>query len=298
MSKSFHPLTSEGFVWRNAQEAGEKLRRFKEAGAQLLHFVWDWDDTVVFGQGSTWHVMRDALPPQLKAEHKKLYLHYKGLQDQGQLTGPLEREWSARALTLHVVNRTTLSSISREAKKVRVREGATLAFRVCEEAEVPTVVLSAGVKDVIDAVAIEHHIHPTTVVATELAKERRRVVGWHPDTMVDATTKREMGHPELSLLRDLRPNAVLYGDQPHDARMFDNEGLRIRVDGVHTIGTVAWEAYLAESWDANYDGIIIRDDLMAAASLNHWLIGSGGLIVPEQSAIPIQPTYDQSTMRA
>lgn len=289
MGKNFDPLTSDGFVWRDPEKAAKILWRFKEAGSQLLHVVSDWDGTITPETGTTWHVMRNALPPDAQQQHRRMYAHYKGLQDAGKLTSALEREWSNQALALHVENRTPLADIRREAAKVKVRPGAWAVFNACEEAEVPSVVLSAGVGDVITAVARRRNIRPTRVVATELERHRGRVAGWRPDTMVDSGTKMEMGHPDLSVLRELRPHAVLLGDQPHDARMIDHRrrGLRIRVDGAHAIyaGSIdrdhdpsAWQQYLDESWAAGYHGVSVHDNLLAVAALTRWLIGD-----PEQA---------------
>lgn len=272
MAETFDPLQTEGLVWRNPAEAEAKLARFRKAGAALMHAVWDWDGTVVPGTSSSWHVMRDALPKPLQKQHTALYRHYHDLQQRGELTSALEREWSARALKLHVNNSTPVSRLEEKASAIQPRAGAHAAFDALVQAGVPSVVLSAGVKDTIDMMARAHKIPTSIVLATELIIEDGIVCGWRPGSMIDSRTKQEMGHPELSTLRASRPNAILFGDQPHDADMFGGDGLRIRVDGQHTVASQPWEAYLAKSWEAGYDAVTTRDDLVAVAGLNRWLV--------------------------
>ena len=268
----FNPLLSSGFVWKNQTLVAEKLNRYKQGGKQLLHVVWDWDGTVVPEPGSAWHTMRDSLPPEMQQQHRALYHHYHTLEVEGQLSGELGREWSSKALDLHVKNHTAMSTIEQIAMRVEPRPGAKPAFEICEQAGVPMVVLSAGIKNIIEFVARAHGMHPSTVLGTELILKDGKVAGWDKDSMIVSQNKQEKGHPELSVLRKQHPHALLFGNSAHDAAMFDGEGLRIRVDGHSKVDTDDWQEYLKESWQAGYDGVTIHDDLLAVAELNKWLM--------------------------
>lgn len=270
--KQVHPVKSSAFIWRDSSSAKAKLDRFKHSGNHNVHLVWDWDGTIVEEVGTTWHALRDALPTELQKQHRELYYTYKPLEDRGELTKELEYKWILQALSLQVKNSTAMEDLLRTATKVRVRMGADQAFAVCEELGVPTLILSSGIKDIIAMISQNHGIKPTDILATELTWIDGKVSGWNETTIIMAKTKREKGHPQLSKLRKQRPHAILFGNRPHDAFMFEGDGLRIRVDGHLTIGTSNWESYLDESWSAGYDGVTIEDDLVAVAELNAWLL--------------------------
>jgi phosphoserine phosphatase len=275
MKKRFDPLTAKGLVWRDQAAAKKILSRYRKEGKELLHFVWDWDGTLVPTHGFSWQVMANTLPAAGRRQHIQLYNQYKPMEDRGELTRAKERAWSESALKLHVKHRTPLKVIEEEAGRVKVRRYAELAFAVCERAAVPTIILSAGIKDVIDLVARKHRIHPTAVLGAELFFTKEGLLtGWKKDSLVDAKTKREMGHPDLTHIRNQHPNAVLFGDQPQDAGMLSGPALRIRINGTHAQGTEDWEVYLKESWEAGYDAVTTDDHLLVVARLNQWLVGS------------------------
>lgn len=272
MSSPANPLSVPGIVWRDTAKVEGLLRRYRTDGKDTLHFVWDWDGTIVPIQGTTWHTMRDILPPEGRAQHVQLYKHYKPLEDNGQLTSALEREWSEKALALHVEYGSQINDLERYAAKIDVRQHTPHVFAVCERAGVPAVILSAGVKNVIAVTAARHGIRPAAILGTELTTQNGTISGWVKDSIVDAQTKREMGHPHIIKVRTHRPNAVLFGDQTQDAGMASGPALRIRINCDVTPGTPEWENYLSESWQAGFDGIITDEDLQAAVQLTHWLI--------------------------
>jgi phosphoserine phosphatase len=218
--------------------------------------------------------MRDILPPEGRAQHVQLYKYYKPLEDKGRLTSSLEREWSEKALALHVKYGSKISDLERNAAKTSVRRYTPQAFAVCERVDVPAVILSAGVQNVIAVTTARHDMNPAAILGVELTTQNGTISGWVRDSLVDAQTKREMGHPHIIKVRAHRPNAVLFGDQPQDAGMASGPALRIRINCKTTPSAPEWEGYLDESWQSGYDGIIVDEDLKAAVQLTRWLVGS------------------------
>ena len=286
MAENYHPLADERLVWFDPQGSAERLERMRKAGSGLMHWVVDWDGTVVPGRGTSWHTMASALPNEGKRAHIRLRQRNLPRQRAGQLSGAQEREWSAKAIDLHRKFRVPLQRIASAAEQVPVRDGAPELFGALERAQVPAIVLSAGVLQVIHATARAHGIAPADIIATELLvhPETGLVIGHIEDTIVDSTTKHEMGRPVLEMVSEVFPNVFVIGDQPHDAKMAagspEGDMIRMRVDGEHTVGDQGWDDYLAESQEAGFDCVMVGEDLFAAVSIAEWVT------TPQQTAQP------------
>jgi phosphoserine phosphatase len=101
-----------------------------------------------------------------------------------------------------------------------LRDGAKALFDVCESSNVPTVVLSSGIRAVIQQMADYYQIHPMHILSNELiVGEDGRIQGWDPATLIHIMNKNERGHAELSSLWDALPTVMLLGDVPDDTKM-------------------------------------------------------------------------------
>jgi len=103
-------------------------------------------------------------------------------------------------------------------------------FDLAEAHNIPTVILSAGVKDIIELWAKTYGINPSVILATDLIIGRgHRVVGWDESTLVHTLNKKEKGHSELSKLRLNRPYSILLGDAESDAAMVEGKDTVLRI---------------------------------------------------------------------
>jgi 2-hydroxy-3-keto-5-methylthiopentenyl-1-phosphate phosphatase len=153
-----------------------------------------------------------------------------------------------------------------------LRAGAKDLFTVCELRDIPTVVLSSGIRNVIEIIAEHYDIHPGYILSNDLTVDNTGFVrGWRRETLVHMLNKNEMGHDELSRLRHERPNVLLLGDVPDDTRMVVGDSvLRIRVLDPRKGEGSTLEGALQASFDAGYD-LAVMHDLAPAAHILQWL---------------------------
>jgi HAD superfamily phosphoserine phosphatase-like hydrolase len=273
------PELLHGFECRSNPDVMSKLASFALAGSESFHVVSDFDLTLTAGKQpgqniGTWDVMDELLPPEGVERHTAIYNSFRPIEIQGKLTAEIAREkWSE---TLDLITSYPIDIDDVEAAFLSVaqlRRGARELFDVCRANNVPTVVLSSGIRNVIQTMAEHYQIHPTYILSNDLEFDdtTRLVTGWRRDSLVHILNKNEMGHSELAALRRTRPNVLLLGDVPDDVRMVEGDSvLRIRILDPRKGEIHDLEAAKQVSFDCGYD-LVVEHDLQPVVRIVEWL---------------------------
>jgi HAD superfamily phosphoserine phosphatase-like hydrolase len=225
------------FAVSSRERAEVKLRKLQDR-ASGVHMVFDFDRTLTCARTSgedfySWTIMASFLPKSFEQEAAELYRAYRPLELRGELTHELAAEWWNWSLGMMRRGGVNLLEVERDFLKVAsIRPGVKELFDLCERRSIPTVILSAGVTNIIEMWCKHYGIRPAVVISTRLElTPEGRIAGWDPDNLVHVLNKRERGHGELSRLRAERPNIVLVGDSLDDAGMAegDEDVLRVRI---------------------------------------------------------------------
>ena len=226
-------------IYANAASIEAKIARFEDVGADRMHIIFDFDRTLTIARpGSdeditTWHLMKEHLPEVGKQQYQQLFEHYRALE----LTGTMSQEhaviWWSSILDLFVEHKVNIQEVESDfLEKATIRPQTKELFDLCEQAGIPTIIMSAGIKEVIDIWARAYQIHPTIVISTALQLSLQGVVeGWNQSSLVHVLNKCEQDHPQLSQIRRDRPYALVIGDGMSDADMAtgDENVLRVRI---------------------------------------------------------------------
>ena len=281
MPASFNPTDPIGFFVRDPQQTERKLRQFKAHSPNGISYVFDFDRTLTTSKHTgeditSWYILHGVLPGIGQKEMNSLREKYQPLEIIGDLTEHDALTWWNAALDLYVQHPVYIQDIERAARRVQLRDGTTQLFKRCEAAGIPTIILSAGVSDVIGCILSARGISPTLTLSTKFVlADNGRILGWDRDTMVHILNKREQGNAEVSRIRQHRPCTILVGDSLQDTDMADGDDnvLRIRVcDLKHTNATIRG-AYLEHSFAAGFD-LVLEEDLQPLVQLNDWLSGN------------------------
>jgi len=217
-----------------------KINRIKNAGKDKLHLVLDFDRTLTPGRNAqgqeftTWQMLHRHLPASLRIEATRLYEKYRPFEIAGRMTVADAVAWWTSRLDLDIQSGLKWSDLAREIKEnMPARPGAKEIFDVCARKGIPTIIISAGLKDVIELWCQKFEIKPTLVLSTNLRFDvKGYVCGWDKDSLIHILNKHEKGHQELGTIRQSRPNTILVGDSFDDAAMVEGEDdvLRIFID--------------------------------------------------------------------
>lgn len=228
-----------GFTYADEAGVSQKIRRFIQAGADELHFVFDFDRTLTVNQHetqedvTTWRILGHHLPPIGQQEDQTLYKKYRSLEINDKLTEYDAIEWWTSILKLYQHYRVDMIKVEEDfLSRASIRPQATELFAVCEQRGIPTVVLSAGIRNVIEIWSRAYNVTPTLILSTALTLDKEgRIAGWLEDTLVHTLNKHEAGHAELTNIRSGRPKTIVVGDSMSDADMVSGEKdvLRIRI---------------------------------------------------------------------
>jgi HAD superfamily phosphoserine phosphatase-like hydrolase len=278
MTPIFNPKELVGFIANDPVNVTAKIERFARAGAARIHFLFDFDQTLTTRKHTgrdvtTWQILHGLLPKEGKKISKELRVKYLALESAGKLSVQDSNDWSLSILDLHRFHGTNMNAIREIAKQVKLRDGTRELFDICHQTDIPTIILSAGIRDIIELIAHENGINPTILLSIKLQiAQDGRIIGWDKNSMVFTHNKREKVEQELFRIRAQRPLTVLVGDTLEDAQMVDGDEnvLRIRVCDMTRDELKTDIEYLQQSFAAGYD-MIIEEDLEPLAKLTEWL---------------------------
>jgi HAD superfamily phosphoserine phosphatase-like hydrolase len=173
------------------------------------------------------------LPKAGKQEYAALFKKYRALEIAEVLTDQLAVEWWSASFDILVKYKVNMAEVERDfMHRASIRPGAAQLFGLCRANDIPTVILSGGVREVIEAWSRHYAIRPSLMLSTALVLDHAgTIVGWDKATLIHVLNKHEADHAELTSIRKNRPKAIVIGDGMSDADMAkgDADVLRIRV---------------------------------------------------------------------
>jgi HAD superfamily phosphoserine phosphatase-like hydrolase len=226
-----------GFLYSDEQSLQKKLADFKVAGASNIHFVFDFDRTLSVlhpgkkGDITSWIILKEHTSPEAKQLFKELYEKYRPKEVAGTMTEADAVDWWSKVLDSFVASRLNVLAVEKDfLDRATIRPGTTELFKASDELNIPSVILSAGFKGVIDVWNRVYNIHPTLIVSTKLEmNEDGTLVGWDRNSLVHTLNKDEADHEELATIRAERPYAIVIGDGIADADMADGDETVLRI---------------------------------------------------------------------
>jgi HAD superfamily phosphoserine phosphatase-like hydrolase len=260
-------MSNSPMTYANESAFREKITHFKQSGPSKIHLVFDFDRTLTVRHANTdeditaWHIMQAHLPEEGKASYLQFFRKYRALELEGKMTTEDAVTWWSAMLDLFVRYQVNMRAVESDfLHRASIRPGTAELFRLCHEHGIPAVILSAGIRDVIEVWSRTYDIRPSLILSTALQVDASgRVVEWQKDTLVHIFNKHEADHHELIAIRKARPNAIVIGDGLSDADMAGGSGdiLRIRVfdprpDEVFDMAEVRDKTF--QSFDAMIEG--------------------------------------------
>lgn len=251
----------KGFLYRDEESCIQKINSFIKSGKDKIYLLLDFDRTLTksrnkFGENvTTWEILQHHLPQNARRDYSGFYHKYRPLEIDNKLKETDAIEWWESILTLFKNNNLRWLDIATDVEeKMPIRPYVQELFRTCEEKSIPLVIISAGIKDVIELWCQKFEVNPTIVLATNLLfSPDGYIEGWDRESLIHVLNKKEKGHEEVSQLKRARPNVILLGDSKDDAFMVEGSDniLRVFID----------EARVSESLEKNEDyyNDILRD---------------------------------------
>lgn len=224
------------FYLRNKKAAFKKLRCFINSGKDKIYLLFDFDRTITVGKNrkgddsTVWGALQELLSPGAKTEYRRFYKKYRKLEIENKLTNKDAATWASSILDLYANNGLKLSDIKKVSEKIRIRDNAGELFKACDRKGIPTIIISGGIKNVIELVCRRAKIRPTLVISSVLNFSKNgHICGWQKDSLVHMLNKKERGHKEISAIKLTRPNIILIGDSLDDIVMAEGKDNLLRI---------------------------------------------------------------------
>ncbi len=262
-----------GLITLDQMSVLSKLAKFTLSNT---HLAFDFDRTMTTrNEGSrddvtTWSILAEHLPEEGRAQHQAYFERYRTLEISQKMTEADAIEWWSSILNLFVEHGINLSAVEDDfLNKANARPGVADVFKFCADHSIPTVVLSAGILDVIEIWCEKYGVNPSLILSTALiVDEFGTVVGWNKASLVHVLNKSEAQHAELETIRADRPNTILIGDSLDDASMVSGQDsvLRIRILDQRDDELRTQEAERSISF-TKFDAVICSGDLQPLLKL-------------------------------
>ncbi|MCU0652937.1 MAG: HAD-IB family phosphatase [Candidatus Pacebacteria bacterium] len=215
------------FKSKDKKGAVAKLERLVLAGRDKLHLVLDFDRTLTIrhkddnAEVTTWRLLNTSLPLPRRETAARLYAKHRPPEARGKMDEAEAIVWWSSVLNLYPGSGLRLPDLAIKAKsEIPAREGANELFDACIAKGIPTVIISAGIKDIIDIWCENLGVRPTRVISTKLrCDDEGYICGWDRDSLVHILNKTEKGKETLAGIKKNRPNIFLVGDSLDDADM-------------------------------------------------------------------------------
>ncbi len=270
-----HFALPKGMTTADQERLGKKLTHFAKNLARV-HVVADFDRTLTdrrpgFDEDITsWNLLRGHLPEEGQQRYRELYLAARSKELAGTMTEQDAVDWWSGVLDTYAKHGIDMNQVEADFfARATARDGAKALFERCEQLGIPTVILSAGVKEIIDLWSKHYQIYPTLTISTELEiTGGGRIAGWKRDTLVHVLNKSEVDHPELNKIRSEYPFALVFGDGIGDADMAagDEDVLRIRIYDPRPDETTDLETERARTFE-RFDAMIESNSLRPLVEL-------------------------------
>ncbi|MFA7310153.1 MAG: haloacid dehalogenase-like hydrolase [Candidatus Paceibacterota bacterium] len=216
-----------------------KVERLRELGMGSLHIVADFDRTLTSstradgGVNTSLSTLWLFMPEEYGRRAKELFDTYRPIEvdlhmDAATKTKHMEtwvRAWQQNCIELGF-SRDVVKKIA-QSGLLLPRPGMDTFMRLARKHEVPVLIFSAGLGDLIAEYLKFHGVHSNNVhIISNFAKfgESGRCVGWDKDIVTSMTKNESHAHHEAWAGKVLkRPNVLLLGDHEGDVHMVDGE---------------------------------------------------------------------------
>lgn len=227
----------KGFLCKDKEKVIKKLKFLLNSGRKRLHLVLDFDRTLTkspnkLGENvTTWEILRTHLPKEAQKEYQGFYERYRPLEIKNKLTIADAITWWESIVNLYKENKLNLSDIKSDVeKRMSIKPCVKELFKACKSKGIPTTILSAGIRDIIELWCQHFEINPTIILSTRLFfNSKGYIKGWDKKSLIHILNKKEKGHRQISKIKKLRSNTILIGDSLDDAAMVDGARNVLRI---------------------------------------------------------------------
>jgi 2-hydroxy-3-keto-5-methylthiopentenyl-1-phosphate phosphatase len=218
------PSQFEGLLWSDHPDLPAKLGRFALATPDETHQIFDADGCMTTDELDSWGVATMLQTPLGKERDELLNSIFYPTHKTGRMKDYEAVLWWTLTLDNFIDNfreDVGLEDISEAGKAMEARDGLVEHFELLERLGIPSVVMSAGIKNPIDAFLAKYNLRPKVVMANEFTLSEEGKITYSNQDLIHINNKQEKAHGngEIEELRRTRPYIFVVGDGSKDPRM-------------------------------------------------------------------------------
>lgn len=282
MSYELTPTYHAEDLFCASQEAQETLEHtveaFAEAGPDSLVAIFDFDKNMTTNGPkdlTSWDAATPFMPVEARREEEEENRHFIAIEERrapnkhGKLEGLTDEEtWEWYENTLRRYTRYGISihdMAEYGGQNISLRPHVANLFKLFEKADVPTVIVSAGLAAVIERVAELNDIKPGLIVSTDPnTDEAGRITSWDRTRVVHNHNKWQRSQEAVAGILAVRKHVILTGDSFEDPKMVEEATesgltvLRIRVGDSYKIPAAKASEFFEQSFEVGYDAVSVN----------------------------------------
>lgn len=239
--------------------SGPKVDKAIEAGNHgKLLVVIDFDRTITRGNGLSSHDVLQ-LSEETDAKRQKDSKKYHAIEDDPAMTIaekiPFIEEWYGKTHALIAQNQITKEKMIEQcnASKIRLREGVPEFFRLCKERDIPVIVMSAGIADILQAIlrrdAPEAQYQVISNLFTFSDTDPSYITGTRAPLIHPYNKSWESVPDSIRQAMEGKTHALVIGDSVGDATMAHGSSLQTYKIGFENTGDLKWKPIYEKTFD-------------------------------------------------
>uniref|UniRef100_A0A4W6CM64 5'-nucleotidase n=1 Tax=Lates calcarifer TaxID=8187 RepID=A0A4W6CM64_LATCA len=257
-------------LMRERSRVEETIHAMQRAGAGSLQVISDFDMTLTRFAHNGKRVPTTHSKHTGHKDHLELLNTYYPIEIDASRSAeeklPLMVEWWTKVHELLIeqkIRRDMLAHAVKESSAM-LRDGYKVFFECLAEHQVPLLIFSAGVGDVLEEVIRQNHVfHPNIhIISNYMDFDQTGVLQAFKGQLIHTFNKREGALSHAAGLRELqgRPNVVLMGDSLGDLTMADGVS---EPQNVLTIGFLNDQVEeRKESYINSFDVVLVKDETL------------------------------------
>lgn len=219
------PLQFEGLIWSDCPDVPLKLGKAALSTPDKAQLVIDFDNCMTTDDLDSFGAVQKLQNEQGKERDKFLKSIFEPIYESGNMDDYKAVLWwdlTLRNLVGTLKEDIELVDIGKTGEAMEPREGLVEYFSLLDELRIPSVVMSAGIKNPIDAFLEKNGLRPRIVIANRIYRdEETGKIVYDSGDITHTYNKQEKAHGngEIEALRKERPSIIIVGDGSKDPLM-------------------------------------------------------------------------------
>ncbi|MEF2175487.1 MAG: HAD-IB family phosphatase [Candidatus Absconditabacteria bacterium] len=234
-------LDNSSIKYSNIERITNKLNEFTTENVCIIA---DFDGTITQGGDNTWKIVNNnkGVNREILQITQDLKDYYQPIENNTEISDEqkesMMREWWIKQLNIYSqfeLHKQVIKDVIRTNDEIKIRDGISWLFEICNELDIPVIILSSGISNIIDELLEKEEINfpQTFIVSNQLTFDEEGFCKPINEDLIIHLENKNLDQIPSSILNQTgnRDKIILLGDSLKDLNMVpkdkDHDTLKI-----------------------------------------------------------------------